>query len=366
MKNAMRWMKRCSLVAVLLLAASHGARAWAMDCTAATSTLDKVVCADMARDDAKLNDEYNLAMQRLSPESQSALRADQQMWLRYKAIACGSADGGIQGGAINCLFQMYRRRGQLMSQIAYQRRPGPGLFTYTLRSSYETTPDPAGGLPFWSESSIPQIDPNMLSPNLAWSDVQVWNDMVAKLIGGLAKSSVCPGGKGEIYRLPYVHLVSIMLFTVSVDRDDSCRGLRPNLVIVRGEGPLGMPPQDHFMSQTQYNIVMMRGDVHLLQPSDLFVPGDGWKRLLTDRVEQEAQKQARDHRENWHPSREAIERVATDPSNWLPGLDFSIRVSQPALGADEMIGGFTVNIPAEDLQHVLSFKGKRILSAPNF
>jgi hypothetical protein len=89
--------------------------------------------------------------------------------------------------------------------------------------------------------------------------------------------------------------------------------------------------------------------------------------LLTGRVEQEIRKQAGQHLENWRPSADAIERVATDPSNWIPGgTAFSIRVNQSALSADEFIGGFTVAIPWSDLQGVLSFKGKRILSAPNW
>jgi uncharacterized protein YecT (DUF1311 family) len=365
MNDVESWVRRGSLAAMLLIAASYSGYTLAIDCTAVTSNIDKVVCSQLSNQDAKLNEDYSEAMNWLSPEGQSALRADQRAWLRYRVTACGFADGGNSPGDVGCLSALIRRRDdRLLWLVAHQDRPS--LFTYFVRSSYETTPDPSGGLPFWSESSTPQIDSKSLSPNLAWSDVQTWNALIAKLIGGPAKSSVCPGGKGDIYREPHVYVASILLITVSEDRDDTCRGLRPNLVILRGQGPLNDMLQDHFMSETQYNVVMMRGDVHLLQASDLFSAGDAWKRLLTERVEQEVQKQALGHRENWHPSADAIERVATDPSNWLPGNTFSIRVSQSALSADEMIGGFTVRIPWSDLQSVLSFKGKRILTAPNW
>jgi uncharacterized protein YecT (DUF1311 family) len=365
MNDVKSWVRRGSLAAMLLIAASYSGYTLAIDCTAVTSNIDKVVCSQLSNQDAKLNEDYSEAMNWLSPEGQSALRADQRAWLRYRVTACGFADGGNSPGDVGCLSALIRRRDdRLLWLVAHQDRPS--LFTYFIRSSYETTPDPSGGLPFWSESSTPQIDSKSLSPNLAWSDVQTWNALIAKLIGGPAKSSVCPGGKGDIYREPHVYVASILLITVTEDRDDTCRGLRPNLVILRGQGPLNDMLQDHFMSETQYNVVMMRGDVHLLQASDLFSAGDAWKRLLTERVEQEVQKQALGHRENWHPSADAIERVATDPSNWLPGNTFSIRVSQSALSADEMIGGFTVRIPWSDLQSVLSFKGKRIVTAPNW
>lgn len=366
MNDMRRWVNRCLLAAMLFFAASHSSAALAIDCKVATSKIDKVICSGygMLGQDAKLNEDYGEAMKRLSPEGQSALRADQRNWLRYRATACGFAEGDSHPGDQRCLSrQFYRRDERLLWLVAHQQGPSP--FTYFIRSSYETTPDPSGGLPFWSESSLPQIDQKSLSANIAWSDAQAWNALIAKLVGGPATSSVCPGGKGDIYREPHVYVASILLVTVSEDRDDTCRDVRPNLVILRGPGPFSNLPQDHFMSQTQYNIVMMRGDVHMLDAADLFSAGNGWKRLLTERVEQEVQMQARGHQENWHPSADAIERVATDPSNWLPGHDFSIRVNQTALSADEMIGGFTVRIPWSDLQGVLSFKGKRILNAPN-
>jgi uncharacterized protein YecT (DUF1311 family) len=357
-------MKRCSLAAVLLIATNRAAAASVTDCAAARPGVDRGYCSLLFDQDAKLNKDYAAAMDRLSPEAQSALRDDERAWLQYRGPACGFVDGGSHSGDLYCLSrQIHRRDDGLLALIAGQGRPSP--LTYYVRSFYEITPDPSGGLPFWSESSVPQIDQKSLSTNLAWSDAQAWNALVAKLIGGPVKTSVCAGGKGDIYREPHVYIASIMLIEVSMDRDDTCHDTsRPNLVILRGSGPSSGFSQDHFMSQTQYNIVMMRGDVHVLRAEDLFLPGDAWKRLLAGRVEQEIEKQARDHREDWHPSLDAIERVATDPSNWLPGHDFSIRVNQAALSADEMIGGFTVDIPWSDLQGVLSFKGKRILNAP--
>lgn len=358
-------MKRCTLAVVLLVAAGHSVRALAIDCTMAASKVDKVICSDvsLSTQDSTLNDDYGKAMTKLSPEGQSALRDDQRVWLRYRGGVCGFAESDSQPGDKSCLSRLILRRDNgLLSPIAHQ--PGFSPFKYYVRSSYETTPDPSGGLPFWSESSIPQIDSKSLSPNLAWPDVQAWNALIAKLIGGPAKSSaVCPSGKGDIYREPRISVASMLLISVSEDRDDTCRRPRSNPVILRGMGPLVDPLQDHFMYQTQYNIVMMRGDVHLLQPSDLFSTGDGWKRLLTERVKQEAENQALRLREDWRPSDDAVERVATDPSNWIPGKDFSIRVNQSDLSADQMIGGFTVTISWGDLQGVLSFKGKRILTA---
>jgi uncharacterized protein YecT (DUF1311 family) len=363
MNDVKSWMKRCSLAAVLLVAASQCVLAWAIDCAAAASKVDKVICSDasLSNQDAKLNEDYGQAMKKLSPEGQSALRDDQRAWLRYRGAACGLTESEDYPGETGCVRNlMLRRDDGLLSPIAHQQRSS--LFTYYVRSSYEATPDPSGGLPFWSESSIPQIDSKSLSQNLAWSDAQAWNVLMAKLIGGPATSSVfCPGGKADIYREPSIYLETTLLITVSEGRDETCHRSRSNPVM----GPFVDSLQDHFMTQTQYNIVMMRGDVHLLQPSDLFSAGDGWKHLLTERVMQEAENQANRARDDWHPSAEAVERVATDPSHWIPGKDFSIRVDQTDLSADQMIGGFTVTIPWDDLQGVLSFKGKRILSAGN-
>ena len=362
------WTKRGLFAAVLLFAASHGIAAWGADCTAATSGIDKAICADwsLSSQRARLDEDYGKALGMLSPGGQAALRADQMAWLRYRATACGFAGGGNREGDRRCLGRLLHRRDDgLLWLIVHQQRPS--LFTYFVRSSYETTQDPAGGLPFWSESSIPQIDPERLSSGIAWSDAQAWNALIARLIGGPETVSVCPGGKGDIYREPHIYVASALLITVTEDRDDTCRGVRPDLVILRGPGAFSGLPQDHFMSETQYSIVMMRGDVHELKATDLFAAGDGWKRLLAGRVGQEIRNRVNRHHADWHPSADAIERVATDPSNWIPGgTAFSIRVNQSALSADEFTGGFTVTIPWSDLQGVLSFKGKRILSAPNW
>lgn len=360
-------MLRYSLAVTLLFAASHSSSALAIDCKAATSRIDKVICSNygLPGQDAKLNEDYGEATKRLSPEGQSALRADQRNWLRYRATACGFSDDDSKPGNVQCLIRQFVRRDDTLWSIAHQQ--APSAYVFSVRSTFETMPDPSGGMPFGSESSIPQIDHQSLSASIAWSDAKAWNTLIAKLIGGPEKSSVCPGGKGDIYREPHIYVASILLITVSEDRDDTCRNVRPNLIILRGPGPFNGLPQDHFMSETQYNIVMMRDDVHELEPADLFSPGDDWKRVLTAHLEQEVQKQAHDHREDWHPTPDAMRRVATDHSNWTPGIGvFLIRVNQAALSQDEFIGGFTVRIPGSDLQGVLSFKGKRILNAPNW
>ena len=360
-----RCMKRSSLAVMLLVAASYSAAVLAIDCQAATSKIDKAICADseLSRQDAKLNQYYGEVMGKLSPEGQSALRSDQRAWLRYRATACGFADDDKQPGDLRCLQRLvYRRVDRVLALVAGQQEPS--LYRFSVRSSYETTPDPSGGFPFWSESSIPQIDRNGLSTSIDWSDAQAWNVLIAKLIGGPEKSSLCAGGKGDVYREPHIHAASSLLITVTEERDDTCRNAGPNLMIFTGKGPFNVP-KDHFMSETQYSIVMMRGDVHELQPADLFSTGDDWRRLLTERVQQALQRRTRNPDENSDPSADAIRGIATDPSNWMPGRDFSIRLNLSDLYPDETTGEFTVTIPWSDLQGVLSFKGKRILTAPN-
>lgn len=190
--------------------------------------------------------------------------------------------------------------------------------------------------------------------------------MIAKLIGGPEKSSVCSGGRGDIYKIARITTASPLLIGVTVDRDDQCRVFRPNLLILRGPGPFSGLPQDHFLSEAHYNIVMMRGDVHKLEPADLFLQEDYWEHVLTKHLEQEVQKQVLGNPEDWHPTRDVMKKVATDPSNWTPGIGvFLIRVNQAHLAQDGFIGGFTVRIPGSDLQGILSSKGKRILNAPN-
>lgn len=359
MNDMKRWVNRCFLAAMLLFAASHSPAALAIDCQAATSKIDKVICSGygMPGQDAKLNADYGEAMKRLSPEGQSALRADQRNWLRYRATACGFTDHDSKPGDMHCLIRQFVRRDDTLWSIAHQQAPSP--YVFSARSTYETVPNPSGGRPFWSESSIPQIDRQSLSTNLAWSDAKAWNALIAKLIGGPEKLSVCPGGKGDIYKEGHVTTASLLLISVTVDRDDQCPQSKYPLI--------SMENQDHFMSETQYSIVMMRGDIHQLAPAGIFSSGDDWKRLLTERLEQEVKKQADDHREDWHPSVDAMRRVTTNPSNWILGGDaFRIRVNQAALSQDQFIGGLTVTIPWSDLQGVLSFKGKRILNAPNW
>lgn len=367
MKSKADWIRRHSITVVLLFAVIHSPSSCAVDCKTATSKVDKAICAgnDLSNQDAKLNDDYGKVMTMLSPEGQTALRDDQREWLRYRPVACGFAGNDAQPGDLRCLSQQYLRRDdRLLWLIANQQRPSP--YVFFVRSFYETTPDPSSNLPFWSESSFPQIDRQSLSASIAWSDAQAWNTLIAKLIGGPAKTSVCPDGNGDIYREPHID-ASVLLITVTLHRDDQCRFNHPRYIELHGRGPYLDFPQDHFMSDTQYSIVMMRGDVHVLQADDLFLPGDGWKQLFTDLLTHEVQKQARFHHEDWHPSPEAIERAATDPSNWIPGRQaFTIRINQATLSADEFIGGTTVTIPWSDLQGVLSFKGKRILNAPTW
>ncbi len=367
MSDVKCWKNRFLFAATLHFAASHSSFALAVDCKLPTSKIDKIICSnyDLAGEDAKLNEGYAEAMKKLSPEGQSSLRADQSNWLRYRTQACGFSDSDTESGNMRCLIQQFVRRDHTFWSIAHQRTPSP--YVLFSRSTFETTPDSSGGMPFWSESSVPQMDHQSLSASISWSDATAWNTLIAKLVGGAEKSSVCPGGKGDIYKIAHITTASVLLIGVTVDRDDQCRVFRPNLLILRSPGPFNGLPQDHFMSETHYNIVMMRGDVHELEPTDLFSQGDDWKRVLTERLEQEVKKQAIGHSEDWHPTADAMRKVATDPSNWTPGIgDFLIRVNQTALGQDEFIGGFTVKISGSDLQGILSFKGKRILNAPNW
>ncbi|WP_109126372.1 lysozyme inhibitor LprI family protein [Dyella sp. C11] len=349
----------------LLWCVGHGSAAFALDCVNATSKVDKAVCLDghLTAADAKLNEDYGELMKVLSPAAQSMLRADQRAWLTYRATACGFTQDGDQPGDMRCLSRQFLRRDErLLAPFAHQR--SSQRYTFFVRSTYGTTPNPSGGLPYWAESSIPQIDHKSSMAGVSWADAEAWNTLIAKRIGALDQSSLCAGGKGDIYREPHVLMATALMISVSMDRDDTCHGGRAALIIVRGSGSFNGLPQDHFMSQTQYNIVMMGGDVHELEPGDLFSSGGAWSQLLTERLEQEVQKQARDHNEDWHPSAEAMRAVAIDPSNWVFGSDaFRIRVNQSALSADEFIGGFTVSIPWNDLQAVLSFKGKRILNS---
>jgi uncharacterized protein YecT (DUF1311 family) len=350
---------------VLLFAVSHSASVLAIDCTIATSKIDKAICSDsgLSNQDAQLNEDYGGAMNKLSPEGQAALRADQRDWLRYREAACGYADGNGDSGSLLCLGRsVHRRDDGLLWLVAHQQGPSPYIFS--VKSSYVTTPNPAGGLPFWSESSIPQIDHNALSEGVAWSDAEAWNALIAKLVGSPVRVSVCPGGKGDVYREPHVYFASMLLISMTENRDDSCRVVRPALLILTGKDPF---PQDHFMSETQYNIVMMRGDVHQLEPDDLFLPGDGWKRLLTASLQREVQEVIKGHPDDSLPSADVMEKVATNPSNWTIGRGaLGIRVNETALPPNQFIGMFTVTVPWSDLQGVLSFKGKRILNAPTW
>jgi uncharacterized protein YecT (DUF1311 family) len=366
MDNAKQWRDRRWLAAMLLFAACYGSPALAVDCTPNASGVDKVVCSDhgLLDDDAKLNEDYGAALKRLSPEAQSLLRTDQRHWLRYRGAACGFASDGRQGN-LHCLVRQFVRRDNALWSIGHQQAPSP--YVFFMRAMYEIIPGPVQAPPFWSESSIPQIDHQPTSMGTAWADEKKWNTLMAKLLGGPEKTSVCEGGMGDIHEDAHVTGASVLLISVSVDRDDQCRYPRPPAYLLQLGRFAGLPTQDHFMSETHYNVVMMRGDVHQLVPSDLFLRGDGWKRLFTTRLEQEVRKQADEHGENMQPSVDAMRKVATEPSNWVfSGDAFRIHVNQAAFSNDELTGGFTVTIPWDELQGVLSFKGKRILNAPNW
>jgi uncharacterized protein YecT (DUF1311 family) len=81
------------LLATLLLAGP----AHAIDCTKATTKLDKIICADpkLIEVDAKLNDAYVRAMTARSPEGKAALRASQKEWLKDTANKAGKSAVGI-------------------------------------------------------------------------------------------------------------------------------------------------------------------------------------------------------------------------------------------------------------------------------
>jgi len=229
-------------------------------------------------------------------------------------------------------------------------------YVFSARTSYVTIPNPSGGSSFRSESSIPQIEHLSTPTSIAWSDAEAWNALIAKHIGGPEKSSVCAGGRGDIYKKSNVDIASVLLIGVTVERSDQCHITMPTYPGTEN---------DSYRRETHYNIVMMRSAVRDLEPEDLFSRGDDWKRVLTEHLESEAKESMR--RYEWHPPAEAMKSFATDPSNWIIGSNaFGIRVNKGDLAAPDTMDAFTVTIPWKDLQSVLSFKGKRILNARNW
>lgn len=118
-------INRLLLAAALLFLASHSSSALAVDCKVALSKIDKIICSNygLAGQDTKLNEDYGDAMNRLSPEGQSVLRADQINWLRYRAQACGFADGNKELGDMRCLIRQLDRRDRSLLSNSHQQMP---------------------------------------------------------------------------------------------------------------------------------------------------------------------------------------------------------------------------------------------------
>ena len=134
--RAFTWCASCAL-AVLFIAvpavAQEDAGEPSFDCTAATTPVETMICADanLADLDRVLADSYHAALATRAGEAQMLLREEQRVWTESRSVTCG-IDGNTAGevdAAIGCLSALYRAR-------ITELRPGGAGSNATAQSGY--------------------------------------------------------------------------------------------------------------------------------------------------------------------------------------------------------------------------------------
>ena len=177
-----RRLLRPLAVVAALFAGSAGAAS--LDCVAAAQPHEKLICAEDAL--SRLNDRlartFDGALQALSPEGKSLLRAGQQSWLALVRQACpteASSKAAPDDLPAACLAREYSSR---LTQLDHAvLTVGPFRFMAVERFGAI----PAQGSPrryATSEIAYPRID------NDDGADIGRWNDWIAQEIKGLDRS----------------------------------------------------------------------------------------------------------------------------------------------------------------------------------
>lgn len=95
-------MRRCAMVAGMVLAGLLSAPALAQNCGDLATQAEMNICAnqELQKADAALNAAYKQLLAKTSPEGQASLRKAEKSWIAYRDNQCafetlGTADGSI-------------------------------------------------------------------------------------------------------------------------------------------------------------------------------------------------------------------------------------------------------------------------------
>ena len=109
-------MPRHPIIAALLLAASTlaPAPAGAAECAGIGAPIEKAMCGEprLVAAQAAMQVAYTLLWARLPAERRAALRLDQQLWLRARAVSCGDKK---EGPLVHCLLDETEARGHMLA-----------------------------------------------------------------------------------------------------------------------------------------------------------------------------------------------------------------------------------------------------------
>ena len=101
---------RSLLIPLLTLGCAHLALALPIDCSKATTTNERALCADpfLLQTDARLDTLYDVSLRFLAPADRSGLIESQRAWIRQRE-SCGTDK--------NCMRAAYAKRASVFEAI---------------------------------------------------------------------------------------------------------------------------------------------------------------------------------------------------------------------------------------------------------
>ncbi len=278
-------LERALLACALALLACRSAAAASFDCTKATSSRDRLICAtpDLSASDSEMARIYNADLSKLSNAGKASVAGSQRTWLHQLDTECppnAVADGPGAISPAQCLARAYGERIQLLKAQVVQF--GDIVF-------FEVDRNLTGlvkGEKLQSTAVYPQRD---RPPSASW---RAWN---GRQVMSPASYSACDDGAGTAVTEVDVTFATSAL--VSVTRSDSYY----------------CPPSPHGFGAAKQVTTLLSPSPHQLVAADLFVPGSHWEDFLTGKLDAAVSAMTTEDSGRKVANREK----ATDPGEWV-------------------------------------------------
>lgn len=303
----------CCLLPVSALAAGF-------DCGAATTPLEKTICAHagLSALDDRLTRAFHQHLNAVSDQGREAARRGQRQWLAAVPATC-------PGLADSCLVELWQSRQDAL--VAALQKRGPWLFQRI--DDYAATP----------QGLIHGLNWRIDQP--ANSLATAWNSRARHPLPSLDEACG-KGTPGEVEQELRHYWANADLISASFSRMVSCDGAaHPDIQV------------------TAETLVAEGQDWRPLRTDDLFAPQSAWKDMLIRLSGQKLRAIVQRQGEDVPFDETALAKIATDPAYWLVD-DRGLGIVFPADSvAAHAFGDQEILLPWPELASILAPAGKR-------